>query len=118
MQQESEAAVVHSEGAPAGLSAPGPSNGAAPNGELHELLRALQAMRMGDFSVRMAGESTGLLGKIADTFNEIVSTNQHMAQPAGARRPGRRQGGADSPTSAARLGDGLLGRDGEFGQLR
>jgi len=37
-------------------------------------------MRMGDFSVRMAGESTGVLGKIADTFNEIVSTNQHIAQ--------------------------------------
>ncbi|HXE68778.1 MAG TPA: HAMP domain-containing protein, partial [Hyphomicrobiaceae bacterium] len=37
-------------------------------------------MRMGDFSVRMAAESTGLLGKIADTFNEIVATNQHMAR--------------------------------------
>src|SRR5690349_6879346 len=37
-------------------------------------------MRMGDFSVRMAAESTGLLGKIADTFNEIVTTNQHMAR--------------------------------------
>ena len=80
MQQESEAAVVHSEGAPAGLSAPGPSNGAAPNGELHELLRALQAMRMGDFSVRMPTEATGILGKIADTFNDIVSTNQRIAQ--------------------------------------
>ncbi len=80
MQQESEAAVVHSEGAPAGLSAPGPSNGAAPNGELHELLRALQAMRMGDFSVRMPTEATGILGKIADTFNDIVSTNQRFAQ--------------------------------------
>ena len=48
--------------------------------ELQDLLRALQAMRMGDFSVRMAGDAPGLLGKIADTFNDIVSTNQHFAQ--------------------------------------
>jgi HAMP domain-containing protein/CheY-like chemotaxis protein/signal transduction histidine kinase len=37
-------------------------------------------MRMGDFSVRMSSEATGLIGKIADTFNEIVSTNQRIAQ--------------------------------------
>ena len=33
--------------------------------ELHELLHALQAVRTGDFSVRMAGHETGLFGKIA-----------------------------------------------------
>src|SRR5262245_10881396 len=49
-------------------------------GELHELLHALQAMRVGDFSVRMASDQTGVIGKIADTFNEIVATNQRMAQ--------------------------------------
>ncbi len=48
--------------------------------ELQELLRALQAMRAGDFSVRMPGNRLGLVGKIADTFNEIVSANEHMAQ--------------------------------------
>src|SRR5438552_1060823 len=48
--------------------------------ELHELLHALQAVRTGDFSVRMAGHETGLFGKIADTFNEIVANNQRMAQ--------------------------------------
>jgi len=47
--------------------------------ELHELLHALQAVKTGDFSVRMAGHETGLFGKIADTFNEIVSNNQRMA---------------------------------------
>ncbi|MGC2076146.1 MAG: HAMP domain-containing protein, partial [Xanthobacteraceae bacterium] len=36
-------------------------------------------MRVGDFSVRMAGDRIGLLGKIADTFNEIAATNQRMA---------------------------------------
>jgi HAMP domain-containing protein/CheY-like chemotaxis protein/signal transduction histidine kinase len=49
-------------------------------GGLAELLHALQAMRVGDFSVRMAGDRVGLMGKIADTFNEIVGTNQRMAK--------------------------------------
>src|SRR5215813_11218474 len=50
------------------------------SGELHDLLQALQAVRVGDFSVRMAGDQIGILGKIADTFNEIVTANQRMAQ--------------------------------------
>ncbi len=37
-------------------------------------------MRDGDFSVRLPGAWTGLEGKIADTFNEIVSANEQMAQ--------------------------------------
>jgi HAMP domain-containing protein/CheY-like chemotaxis protein/signal transduction histidine kinase len=47
---------------------------------LAELLHALQAMRVGDFSVRMAGDRVGIMGKIADTFNDIVGTNQRMAR--------------------------------------
>src|SRR5262245_10940194 len=47
---------------------------------LEDLLRALQAMRSGDFSVRMTGDHLGIEGKIADTFNEIVAANQRMAQ--------------------------------------
>src|SRR3954452_10728549 len=45
-----------------------------------DLLHALQAMRSGDFSVRMTGRHVGIEGKIADTFNEIVAANQRMAQ--------------------------------------
>src|SRR5215467_5237355 len=45
----------------------------------HQLLHALQAMRLGDFSVRLRGDLTGLSGKIADTFNEIVAANERMA---------------------------------------
>jgi HAMP domain-containing protein/CheY-like chemotaxis protein/signal transduction histidine kinase len=45
-----------------------------------DLLHALQAMRSGDFSVRMTGDHLGIDGKIADTFNEIVAANQRMAQ--------------------------------------
>jgi HAMP domain-containing protein/CheY-like chemotaxis protein/signal transduction histidine kinase len=44
-----------------------------------ELLHALQAVRSGDFSVRLPGDQTGLEGKIADTFNEIVAANARMA---------------------------------------
>jgi HAMP domain-containing protein/CheY-like chemotaxis protein/signal transduction histidine kinase len=43
------------------------------------LLASLQTMRDGDFSVRLPGSWTGLAGKIADTFNEIVAANQQMA---------------------------------------
>src|SRR6185436_3843218 len=47
--------------------------------ELSELLSALQAVRDGDFSVRLPGDWTGIEGKIADTFNEIVISNSKMA---------------------------------------
>src|ERR1700675_3902537 len=43
-------------------------------------LHALQTMRVGDFSVRMAGDRVGIIGKIADTFNEIAATNQRIAR--------------------------------------
>jgi len=48
--------------------------------DLGVILTGLQTMRDGDFSVRLPGSWTGLAGKIADTFNEIVSANQQMAQ--------------------------------------
>src|SRR3974390_1355710 len=48
--------------------------------ELVEFLSALQAMRAGDFSVRMSSDHPGLAGKVADTFNEIVAANQRMSQ--------------------------------------
>src|SRR5579872_6888145 len=54
-------------------------NGGSPS-ELRELLNALQAMRVGDFSVRMAGDHAGIMGKVADAFNEIVAANQRMAR--------------------------------------
>ena len=44
-----------------------------------ELLRALRAVRDGDFSVRLPADWAGVGGKIADTFNDIVSSNQRLA---------------------------------------
>jgi len=47
---------------------------------LHEFLENLQAMKVGNFSARMANDHVGLAGKIADSFNEIISANERMAQ--------------------------------------
>src|ERR1041384_7291043 len=58
---------------------PLPANGKHPS-ELSAFLFALQAMRAGDFSVRMSGDYEGIAGKIADTFNEIVAANERMSK--------------------------------------
>jgi len=50
-----------------------------PEAAVFDLLQALQAVRDGDFSVRLPGTWTGVDGKIADTFNEIVARNATMA---------------------------------------
>src|ERR1700684_3234811 len=83
MQPNSEAVgEPKPNGSPAGAPPDpmvGELNGGS-SGEIHELLQALQAVRVGDFSVRMAGNQVGIIGKIADTFNEIVAANERMAQ--------------------------------------
>ena len=57
------------------------SNGTDPSvpDYLPVILMGLQSMKDGDFSVRLPGSWTGLAGKIADHFNEIVSANEQMA---------------------------------------
>jgi HAMP domain-containing protein/CheY-like chemotaxis protein len=46
---------------------------------LTTILQSLQTMKNGDFSVRLPVAWTGLPGKIADNFNEIVMANEQMA---------------------------------------
>jgi len=48
--------------------------------DVHQLLEALQAMRVGDFSVRLPVDQTGIAARVADAFNDIVAANQRMAQ--------------------------------------
>ncbi|MGH8289726.1 MAG: HAMP domain-containing protein [Steroidobacteraceae bacterium] len=48
--------------------------------DLREVLRALRSVRDGDFSVRLPGDKAGLAGKVADTFNEIVGSNERLAK--------------------------------------
>ena len=54
-------------------------NGAVPV-DLHELQQALEAVRAGDFSVRLPTGRAGAMGRISVLFNEIVGANQIMAQ--------------------------------------
>ena len=43
------------------------------------ILYALQRVAAGDFTVRLPGDWLGVEGKIADTFNGIVASNERMA---------------------------------------
>jgi HAMP domain-containing protein/signal transduction histidine kinase/DNA-binding response OmpR family regulator len=76
-----------SDSAVAAAGAETKSNGARSAGtdaqaspELGVILAGLRTVRDGDFSVRLPGTWTGLAGKIADTFNDIVAANQQMAR--------------------------------------
>jgi HAMP domain-containing protein/signal transduction histidine kinase/DNA-binding response OmpR family regulator len=44
------------------------------------LLSALNALKKGDFSARLPVDWTGVAGKVADTFNEVVELNERMAK--------------------------------------
>jgi HAMP domain-containing protein/CheY-like chemotaxis protein/signal transduction histidine kinase len=115
MQPDSQTAA---EARPNGSPADAPPDGASPdlvNGnasaEMHELLHALQAVRVGDFSVRMSGDKVGIAGKIADTFNEIVAANERMAQQL--ERVGETVGRQGKTRQRVRLGIG----DGAWGEM-
>jgi len=55
-----------------------PSNGT--DFDTSQLLSALMAFKRGDFSARLPEDWTGVSGKIADTFNAVIETNQRMTQ--------------------------------------
>jgi HAMP domain-containing protein/signal transduction histidine kinase/CheY-like chemotaxis protein len=44
------------------------------------LLSALTALKNGNFSVRLPLEWSGVAGKVADTFNEVIEQNERMTQ--------------------------------------
>src|SRR5258708_34459434 len=48
--------------------------------EARTLLAALTALKQGDSSVRLPIEWSGMQGKLAETFNEVVDLNQRMAE--------------------------------------
>jgi HAMP domain-containing protein/signal transduction histidine kinase/CheY-like chemotaxis protein len=83
-----------------------PGNGSRLNGnepDAKQLLAALVAFKRGDFSERLPNDWTGVAGKIADTFNDIVATNQRMTQEL--ERIGRVVGKEGRITQRASLGD-------------
>jgi HAMP domain-containing protein/CheY-like chemotaxis protein/signal transduction histidine kinase len=44
------------------------------------LLQAMLAFRSGDFSVRLPAGWSGIYGKIADAFNDVLTMNEHRAR--------------------------------------
>jgi HAMP domain-containing protein/CheY-like chemotaxis protein/signal transduction histidine kinase len=85
MQTQERARRISKTSKAVSKKAPGGANGNGAQSDSSELdvrklLRALQAVRDGDFSVRLASDQTGLAGKVADTFNEIVISNQRLAR--------------------------------------
>jgi HAMP domain-containing protein/signal transduction histidine kinase/ActR/RegA family two-component response regulator len=68
-----------------------------------QLLTALMAFKRGDFSARLPDDWTGMAGKIADTFNEVIAKNQRMTKELD--RIGRVVGKEGRITQRASLGD-------------
>jgi hypothetical protein len=52
----------------------------APALDLQHLLDVMQAVRAGDFSARLPSRDSGVGGRVAQAFNDIVAANQRMAQ--------------------------------------
>src|SRR5262245_56199801 len=48
--------------------------------QMSALLSALAALKRGDSSVRLPREWTGLGGKVAETFNDVVELNERTAE--------------------------------------
>src|SRR5262245_49876029 len=46
----------------------------------HQLLMAMLAFRDGDFAVRLPSDLTGLDGKIADAFNDVIAVSERRAR--------------------------------------
>jgi HAMP domain-containing protein/signal transduction histidine kinase/CheY-like chemotaxis protein len=74
-----------------------------------ELLSALQALRRGDFSARLPVDWPGLGGRIADTFNEIVTLTQHLgSELARLNRAVGKQGRINQRATLGGLSGGWL----------
>src|SRR5262249_27431297 len=55
-----------------GPAAPGPNGGDDAVLDAEEILTALMAVKKGDFDVRLPVGWTGMAGKVADAFNEVL----------------------------------------------
>ena len=51
-----------------------------PEMQMSALLGALTALKRGDSSVRLPGDWSGLAGKVAETFNDVVELNERTAE--------------------------------------
>ena len=71
--------------------------------DMSTLLSALTAFKRGNFSVRLPLEWTGVAGKVADTFNEVIDLNERLAREL--ERLGRVVGQQGKISHRASLGD-------------
>jgi len=67
------------------------------------LLATLRAYKKGDFSARMPLDWTGMAGKVADTLNDVIETNQRMSKELA--RLSRVVGGEGRLGQRASMGD-------------
>src|SRR6266516_6010506 len=83
-----------------------PGNGSRFNDkelDAKQLLAALMAFKRGDFSARLPDDWTGVAGKVADTLNDVIATNQRMTQEL--ERIGRVVGKEGRIMQRASIGD-------------
>ena len=80
-----------------------PAGGAAEGLNRRHLLQVMTRLKKGDFTVRLEAGTSGVDGRLADAFNEVVELNERMASSC-APDPRRRQGGPHH-ASAPSLGD-------------
>ena len=71
--------------------------------DTRQILAALTAFKRGDFSVRLPDDWTGLAGKVADTFNDVIALNQRMTLEL--ERIGRVVGKEGRISQRASIGD-------------
>ena len=71
--------------------------------DTRRILAALTAFKRGDFSVRLPDDWTGLAGKVADTFNDVIALNQRMTLEL--ERIGRVVGKEGRISQRASIGD-------------
>ena len=64
---------------------------------------ALTALKKGDFSLRLPSDWTGVAGKVADAFNDVIELNERMASEL--ERLSRVVGKEGKLTQRATLGD-------------
>ena len=71
--------------------------------DTRQLLAALMAFKRGDFSARLPEDWKGVSGKIADTFNAVIETNERLA--CELERIGRVVGKEGRITQRVSIGD-------------
>jgi len=90
-------AVMERRPASQGVAKAGGEAAALTHAELRVLISALAALKQGDSSVRLPLDWTGLPGRLAETFNEVVDLNCHVAdEPVVDRAQGRHHPAPDA----------------------